>query len=117
MNLEITLSKEEAIKIYNFLFSTSDVGIKFRPLGCTFMRDLIYPLSVKEGKHTWLFSSGGILWFLDMVKAARASWPDCDTNIRPIVRQMSNAYMAMINELIPDDPDPKSPEATSRPAD
>lgn len=118
MNIELFMSREEAIKLYSFMFTTSPDGIRIRPLGTTFMMDLIYPLTSQNHESTWLFSSGGVLWFLNMVREAKQSWPVCDDSIKPILRRMHNAYMAMIDKLVPDDPsDPKSPEATSRPAD
>lgn len=115
MNVKIALSKEEAIQIYCFLFR--EEGVHFESAGSTFMQDLAYPLSMGRPDSTWMFSSGGVLWFLKHVKMLKMKDVRCDEGIHQIIRKLANAYMALLNELVPDDPDPKSPEATSRPAD
>lgn len=103
MNIKINLSKEEAVKIYQFLFATSKEGIIITSAGCTFMQDLLYPLRRHEDNGyaagcEWLFSASGVLWFLGTVKRARIG--DRSIVITQVTRRLKNAYMALIDELV-----------------
>ncbi len=110
MNIRIHLTKEEAVKIYRFLFERSiEVGVSFQPVGCTFMQDLLYPLAHNENDgceagRDWMFSAGGILWFLGVVKyeVKRDNYIAKGMTITQVTRRLKNAYMSLIDELVTD---------------
>lgn len=107
MNIRIHLTKEEAVKIYCFLFErTPEMGVTFGPAGCTFMQNLLYPLTrndSEEGRE-WLFSAGSVLWFLGVIKFELLHGNNMakSMTITLVTRRFKNAYMALIDELVTD---------------
>ena len=147
MNIRITLTKQDAIKIYNYIFDDGDNDLTINKDGRDFLRDLLYPLTRNDGEQRdWLFRSGSVIWFTRLVKRDAEQFKRViDEDILQICRHMVNKYIDLMYSLVPgyepqepandpkikymdhdkqpgvdpweDNTDPKSPEATSRPAD
>ena len=75
------------------------------------MEDLLYPLSYNEkdgcnAEREWMFSAGGVLWFLGVVKyeLGRNNYMAKGATITMVTRRFKNVYMALIDELVTNDP-------------
>lgn len=136
MDLFISMSKAEALAIYDYLFRDREKGLAINAEGCDFVHTLSWPLMMKtddaDEQRPFMFSSSSVAWFVDFIcKLDLRHVPD---GIKELCHKLADTYLKSLeafvvrdNFLDPDkrpgvDPweatsDPKSPSATSRPSD
>ena len=102
MDLFISMSKAEALAIYDYLFMDREKGLAINAEGCEFVHTLSWPLMMRcddaKEQRSFMFTSSSVAWFVDFIcKLDLRNVPD---EIKEIVHKLADTYLKSLEAFV-----------------